>query len=128
MIVIRCHECKRRYNWAGDPFCPHCGAFNQAKDYSFDRERVGTTVKDDDGTHKEVFQRKKTSTGHANNAPSHTFAGRKPVEPGKSSAQEKTNQQAQASGCLKKIIIAVVIWNIATVGLSVLANLVFSIF
>ncbi|WP_409969766.1 hypothetical protein RFF05_07620 [Bengtsoniella intestinalis] len=126
MIVIRCHECKRKYNWAGDAFCPHCGAFNQAEDYSFDRERVAVKLEDDE-PEKVLFQRKKTATGHANQAPN------RPVPPKRYEASPKrTNQQqadpAQAKGCLRKIIIAVVVWNVAMVVLGMLSNFVFSLF
>lgn len=121
MIVIKCHECKRRYNWAGDPFCPNCGAFNQAKDYSFDRERVEVTLDDEDAPKKVRYQRKKTSTGQANAAPNRPVPPRNPQE-------KREQEQAQASGCLKKIIIAVVVWNVGIGLLSVLANMIFEMF
>lgn len=40
MIRVKCHECRKNYNWEDDCFCPHCGAFNQAKFHGFDREVV----------------------------------------------------------------------------------------
>ena len=30
MKKVRCYECGRSYDYHEDPFCPRCGAFNQA--------------------------------------------------------------------------------------------------
>lgn len=29
MRSVQCHECRKRYNYDEDAFCPNCGAFNQ---------------------------------------------------------------------------------------------------
>lgn len=107
MIHIRCHECGRKYNWAGDAFCPHCGAFNQAEDYSFDRERIVVELEEPETPRKVLFGQKKTTRKPKNDD---DFTGHGNVGKG------------TPVGCLQKVIIAIVIWNVFAGVIAVVFN------
>ena len=47
MATVRCYECRKKYNYAEDGFCPRCGSFNQPRKGSYVVDANGDIVRVD---------------------------------------------------------------------------------
>ena len=58
MATITCYECRKKYNYADDGFCPRCGSFNQPRRGSYIVSAGGDIVRADginEASHKNSF-------------------------------------------------------------------------
>ena len=47
MSTVTCYECKKKYNYTEDGFCPRCGSFNQPRRGSYIVDANGDIVRTD---------------------------------------------------------------------------------
>ena len=61
MANITCYECRKKYNYADDGFCPRCGSFNQPRRGSYIVSASGDIVRTDginEASHENSFVHK----------------------------------------------------------------------
>ena len=61
MSTVTCYECKKKYNYAEDGFCPRCGSFNQPRRGSYIVDANGDIVRTDginEASHENSFVHK----------------------------------------------------------------------
>lgn len=47
MRIVTCYECRKKYNYDEDGFCPRCGSFNQVRKGSYTTTANGDIVRVD---------------------------------------------------------------------------------
>ena len=61
MPTITCYECRKKYNYTDDGFCPRCGSFNQPRRGSYIVSAEGDIVRADginEASHENSFVHK----------------------------------------------------------------------
>lgn len=128
MRIVTCYECRKKYNYDEDGFCPRCGSFNQVRKGSYTTAANGDIVRVDginerghagSFVHKEYHEeeRERKKMGLDRDEPKRAAVRVRKVQEAGASAerpwvQDTGKKKANPAGVVFGIIWFAVVWMI----------------